>query len=127
MIVGVEYIIKNSGPGRVYDLMCLVEVPRTYLPFQIIENRKSNYSEKDDLFTDDCNLIAQFNLGSLKEGESVNVYINCNTTLYEYEYASIPGGKDSYDFGDKDLSLVDFIRVSWKSQQDRRCKHCQIP
>jgi hypothetical protein len=105
MIVGVEYIIKNSGPGRAYDLMCLVEVPQTYLPFQMIEKRKSNYSEKDDLYTDDCNLIAQFNLGSLQEGESVNVYINCSTTLYEYEYASIPGGKASYDSGDKDLSL----------------------
>lgn len=105
MIVGIEYVIKNSGPGIAYDLMCLVEVPQTYLPFQVIENRKSNYSEKDDLYTDDCNLIAQFNLGSLQEGESVNVYIDCSTTLYEYEYASIPGGMDSYDFGDKDLSL----------------------
>jgi hypothetical protein len=105
MIVGIEYIIKNEGPGGVHNLMCLVEVPQTYLPFQIIENRKSNYGEKDDLYTDDCNLIAQFNLGSLQEGESVNVYIDCKTILYEYEYADISGGKDSYDFGDKDLSL----------------------
>jgi hypothetical protein len=105
MIVGIEYIIKNEGPGGVDDLMCLVEVPQTYLPFQIIENRKSNYSERDDLYTDDCNLIAQFNLGSLQEGESVNVYIDCSTILYEYEYADITGGKNSYDFGDKDLSL----------------------
>jgi hypothetical protein len=105
MIVGIEYIIKNEGPGGVDDLMCLVEVPQTYLPFQIIENRKSNYSERDDLYTDDCNLIAQFNLGSLQEGESVNVYIDCSTILYEYEYADITGGKSSYDFGDEDLSL----------------------
>ncbi len=105
MIVGIEYIIKNEGPGGVDDLMCLVEVPQTYLPFQIIENRKSNYSERDDLYTDDCNLIAQFNLGSLQEGESVNFYIDCSTILYEYEYADITGGKNSYDFGDNDLSL----------------------
>jgi len=80
-------------------------VPQTYLPFQIIEKRKSNYSETDDLYTDDCNLIARFNLGSLQEGESVNVYIDCSTILYEYEYADISGGQDSYKFGDKDLSL----------------------
>lgn len=105
MIVSIEYIITNTGPGEVYDLICLVEVPQTYQPFQIIENRKSNYSETDDLYTDDCNLIARFNLGSLQAGESVNAYINCSTVLYEYEYADISGGPDSYGFGDKDLSL----------------------
>jgi len=105
MIVGIEYIITNTGPGGVDDLMCLVEVPQTYLPFQIIEKRKSNYSETDDLYTDDCNLIARFNLGSLQEGESANIYIDCSTILYEYEYADISGGQDSYKFGDKDLSL----------------------
>jgi hypothetical protein len=105
MIVDIEYIVANSGPGEVYDLMCLVEVPQTYQPFQIIENRKSNYSETDDLYTDDCNLIARFNLGSLQAGESANVYIDCNTVLYEYEYADISDSQDSYSFGDEDLSL----------------------
>ena len=105
MIVGIEYIIINTGPGKVDDLMCLVEVPQTYQPFQIIENRKSNYKETDDLYTDDCILIARFNLGSLQAGESAKVYIDCSTVLYEYEYADIPDGPDSYSFGDRDLSL----------------------
>ncbi len=105
MVVGIEYIITNTGPGGVYDLICLVEVPQTHQPFQIINNWKSNYSETDDLYTDDCNLIARFNLGSLQAGESANVYINCSTVLYEYEYADISDGPDSYSFGDKDLSL----------------------
>lgn len=105
MTVGIEYIITNNGPGDIKDLVCLFEIPQTYQPFQIIKSRKSNYSETDEIYSDDYNLIAKFSLGNLSAGESVNAYINCDAVLYEYGYAEIGDGAGSYDLGDKDLSL----------------------
>ncbi|MBA7652786.1 hypothetical protein ES703_60625 [subsurface metagenome] len=105
MTVGIEYIITNNGPGDIKDLICLFEIPQTYQPFQIIKNRKSNYSETDEIYSGDYNLIAKFSLGNLSEGESANAYINCDAVLYEYGYADIGNGPGSYDLEDKDLSL----------------------
>lgn len=103
MTVGIEYIIANNGPGDIKDLICLFEIPQTYQPFQIIKNRKSNYSETDEIYSDDYNLIAKFSLGNLLEGESVNAYINCDTVLNEYEYADIGDEPGSYDLGGKSV------------------------
>jgi hypothetical protein len=105
MTVGIEYTIINNGPGDIEDVMCLFEVPQTYQPFQIIKSRKSNYGETDDLYSDDYNLIARFNLQNLSAGGSAKAYINCDALLYEYEYAKIEDGLNSYDSGDRDLSL----------------------
>jgi len=105
MTVGIEYIITNNGPGDIKDLVCLFEIPQTCQPFQIIKSRKSNYSETDEWYSDDYNLIAKFSLGNLSAGESANAYINCDAVLYEYGYADIGDGPGSYELGDKDLSL----------------------
>ena len=105
MTVSIEYIITNNGPGDIKDLVCLFEIPQTYRPFQIIKSRKSNYSETDETYSDDYNLIAKFSLGNLSAGESANAYINCDAVLYEYEYSDIGDGPGSYDPGDKDLPL----------------------
>ena len=105
MTVGIEYIITNKGPGDIKDVMCLFEIPQTYQPFQLIKSHKSNYSKTDELYSDDYNLIARFNMGNLSEGESAEAYINCDAVLYEYEYVEMEGRPYSYDSGDKDLSL----------------------
>ena len=105
MTVGIEYIITNNGPGDIKDLVCLFEIPQTCQPFQIIKSSKSNYSETDEIYSDDYNLIAKFSLGNLSAGESANAYISCDAVLYEYGYADIGDGPGSYDLGDRDLSL----------------------
>jgi len=105
MTVGIEYIITNNGPGDIKDLVCLFEIPQTCQPFQIIKSHKSNYSETDEIYSDDYNLIAKFSLGNLSAGESANAYINCDAVLYEYGYADIGDGPGSYELGYKDLSL----------------------
>ena len=103
--MGIKYIITNNGPVEIEDIMYLVEIPQTYQPFQVIKNRKSNYKETDDLYTDDYNLIARFNLGNLAVGQSADVYINCDVILYEYEYADVSYETDSYYSGDEDLLM----------------------
>ena len=33
LTVDIQYTFTNNGPGDVEDLFCLMEVPRTYLPY----------------------------------------------------------------------------------------------
>ncbi len=104
--VGMEYIIKNNSPVTLENIICLVQVPQTYQPFQIIKNIRSNYSKKDDIYSDDYNIIAMFDLGDLEQGDSAEAFIDCDVTLCEYDYQEIEIEKfSSYNRGDSDLSL----------------------
>jgi len=103
--VGIEYTIINEGPGDIKDITCLFEIPQTYRPFQIIKSIKSGQGKTNDIYSDDYNLLARFDLGDLSAGESAKAYINCDAVLYEYEYAQIFDGEYSYDPEDSDLSL----------------------
>jgi len=102
LTVEIQYVFENMGPGDAEDLFCLIEVPQTHLPYQVVADRRSNYEEGDQLFNDEFNVIAQFNLGKLARGKSKTAYINCDVALYEYDYADI-GGAAFYEFGDTDL------------------------
>jgi len=101
--VEIQYTFTNNGPGDVQELFCLMEVPRTYLPFQEVMERRSNYREGDQLIQDGFNTIARFNLGSLQEGKTRTAYINCDTLLYEYDFAS-HGDTGDYLPGDSDVA-----------------------
>jgi hypothetical protein len=104
--VGIEYLITNDSPVELEDVICLLQIPQTYKPFQSIKNIRSNYSKKDDIYTYDYNIIARFNLGNIAPGDSAKAYVNCDVTLCEYDY--LDAGNEaysSYDPGDSDLSL----------------------
>src|SRR4030042_5329124 len=103
--VDMEYIITNNGPADIEDVICLLQIPQTYQPFQIINGYKSNYGKADELYSDEYNVIARFNLGNLSAGESAKAYISCDAVLSEYEYERIEDKILSYDPADKDLSL----------------------
>jgi len=105
LTVGIEYVITNNGPGDIEDVICLLPIPQTYQPFQIIKSRKSNYSKTDEIYSNDYNLIARFNLGNISAGESASAYINCDVVLCEYEYKEIKDRLYSYNPADMDLSL----------------------
>ncbi|MFC2145196.1 transglutaminase domain-containing protein [Actinomycetota bacterium] len=102
LTIEIQYVFENMGPGDVEDLFCLIEVPQTHHPYQVVMGRRSNYVEGDQLFNDEFNIIAQFNLGRLAQGKSKTAYINCDVALYEYSFAD-PGGATSYESGDSDL------------------------
>ena len=103
--IGIEYAIINKGPGDIKDITCLFEIPQTYRPFQIIKSIDSGPGKTDDIYSDDYNLLARFDLGDLSAGESAKAYINCDAVLYEYEYTQISDAEYSYDPEDGDLSL----------------------
>jgi hypothetical protein len=103
LTVEMQYTFTNNGPGDVQELFCLMEVPRTYLPFQAVMERRSNYREGDQLIQDGFNMIARFNLGSLQEGKTRIAYINCDSLLYEYDFASL-GDTGDYHPGDSDVA-----------------------
>ena len=88
-----------------------MEVPRTYLPFQVILDRRSNYDKEDRLIQDGFNVVAQFNLGGIREGKTKTAYINCDTLIYEYDYVRLEeaGG---YSFGDNDVEIKDLESLS---------------
>jgi hypothetical protein len=102
LTVEIQYVFENMGPGDIEDLFCLIEVPQTHHPYQVVMDRRSNYVEGDQLFNDEFNIVAQFNLGRLAQGKSKTAYINSDVILYEYDYADI-GGAVSYESGDTDL------------------------
>ncbi|MCD4670650.1 MAG: transglutaminase-like domain-containing protein, partial [Actinomycetia bacterium] len=64
--------------------------------------RRSNYQERDRLFNDEFNVMAQFNLGRLKQGKIKTAYINCDVLLYEYDFPDLEGG-GRYETGDGDI------------------------
>ncbi len=97
MTVGIEYFFKNNGPGDILDFVALIDIPQTYRPFQIVKERKSNYKKRDEVFSDEHNLIASFNLGELLEGESVYAYVNSDVTLYEYNYGGSGNREGAYN------------------------------
>lgn len=103
LIVEIEYTFHNNGPGDVEDFFCFMEVPRTYLPYQTVLDRRSNYQEGDRLFNDKSNVLAQFNLGSLKQGETKTAYIDCDVLLYEYDFPGLES-RGEYEAGDSDIS-----------------------
>ena len=103
LTVEIQYVFKNMGSGDIEDLFCLIVVPQTHYPYQAVIDRRSNYQEGDQVFNDEFNIIAQFNLGGLASGKSKTAYINCDVALYEYDYADL-GGNGSYEFGDSDIS-----------------------
>src|SRR4030042_3309843 len=74
--VDMEYIITNNGPADIEDIICLLQIPQTYQPFQIINGYKSNYGKADEFYSDEYNVIARFNLGNLSTGESAKAYIS---------------------------------------------------
>ncbi|MCJ7665727.1 MAG: PKD domain-containing protein [Actinobacteria bacterium] len=102
LTVEIQYVFENTGPGEAEDLFCLIEVPQTQHPYQVVLDRRSNYQEGDRSFNDGFNIIARFNLGELAPGESKTAYINCDVVLYEYDFDD-PDGTSSYKFGDSDL------------------------
>ncbi|GAG00557.1 unnamed protein product, partial [marine sediment metagenome] len=63
LTVEIQYVFENMGPGDVEDLFCLIEIPQTHHPYQVVMDRRSNYQEGDQLFNDEFNIIAQFKLG----------------------------------------------------------------
>jgi transglutaminase-like putative cysteine protease len=117
--VGIEYTVINEGPGDIKDITCLFEIPQTYQPFQIIKSIKFGQGKTDDIYSDDYNLLARFDLGDLSAGESTKAYINCDAVLYEYDYTQISDGKYSNDPEDSDLSLytVSEYYINSDSQQ----------
>jgi PKD repeat protein len=115
LTVEIQYVFENMGPGDVEDLFCLIEIPQTHHPYQVVMDRRSNYQEGDQLFNDEFNIIAQFKLGKLARGKSKTAYINCDVTLYEYDYAD-PDGAGSYEFGDSDL--LDYTKSEYFIDSD---------
>jgi transglutaminase-like putative cysteine protease len=103
--VNMEYIITNNGPEDIEDIICLIQVPQTYRPFQIIKSYKSNYNKMDEIYSDDYNVIARFNMGNLSAGESASAYVNCVAELCEYEYERLEDEISIYEPSDRDLSL----------------------
>ena len=101
--VGVKYIITNNGPVDIENIFCLIQVPQTYQPFQTIKNCNFSYNKTDEIYSDDYNLIAKFDLGSLSAGESKEAYFSCDALLSEYGYEKIEDEIYSYDPADADL------------------------
>lgn len=115
LTVEIQYVFENMGPGDAEDLFCLIEIPQTHHPYQVVMDRRSNYQEGDQLFNDEFNIIARFNLGKLARGKSKTAYINCDVALYEYYYAD-PDGTGSYEFGDSDL--LDYTKSEYFIDSD---------
>lgn len=104
--IEIEYTIENKGPGDLVNVQCRVEVPKTRLPFQIVEECSTNSKNVEELIDDMGNLIYKFSLKDIAEGESASVKVSCDVTIYEFGYKDYSDvSVTTYDPVDKDLEL----------------------
>ena len=103
--VGLECVITNNGPVDIENILCLIQVSQTYQPFQTIKSCNFSYNKTGEIYSDDYNLIAKFNLGSLSVGETAKAYLSCDAVLAEYWYEKIGNEVNLYDPADADLFL----------------------
>ena len=104
--IEIEYIIENKGPGDLVNVQCRVEVPKTRLPFQIVEECSTNSKNVEELIDDMGNLIYKFSLKDIAEGESASAKVSCDVTIYEFSYKDYSDvSVTTYDPDDKDLEL----------------------
>ena len=104
IIVEIEYILTNNGPGILNDIECFMRTPQTYYPLQIVNGIKPNIPETGEVFDGNWNLLTHFEFeDDLKEGETLSAKIEVDISMSEFDYIWNAGNNFSYLEGDRDL------------------------
>jgi len=81
----VEYFLENKGPGNLNEVLCKIEVPKTFEPFQIVGNCSKDSEDAREIEDSYGNLSYQYYLGNIIEGESASIKVNCDLIVYEFD------------------------------------------
>ncbi len=103
-IVEIEYKLINNGPGDLDDIKCLMRIPQTYYPFQVINGYTPNIGKTTEVFDNNWNLFANFKFDrELPEGESLNASVKVDVTSVEFNYLDFDSYNLTYSKNDEDL------------------------
>ena len=103
-IVEIEYSLINNGPGSLKDIECLMRIPQTYYPFQIITEYKPNNENTVEVFDNEWNVLVKFEYADeLLEGESLTASIEADVTVCEFNYLDFNGTEQDYSKDERDI------------------------
>lgn len=101
----VEYSILNDGPGKLSGVQCNIEVPKTWRPFQIINDCSKNSEDAEEVEDDIGNLFYHYELGDLADGEAASVEVIYDLAIYEFDDKGYDNISATFDADDEDLEL----------------------
>ncbi len=85
--VKIEYILINNSPGSLKDIECLMRIPQTYYPFQIVNGYETNIKNISEVLDNEWNELVNFKFeDELLGGESLTASIEADVTVCEFQY-----------------------------------------
>ncbi len=103
--IEIEYFLENKGPGNLNEVSCKIEVPKTFEPFQIVNNCSKESENAKEIEDDYGNIFYQYYLGDIIEGGSASVKVNCDLVVYEFDDKGYDNIFATFDADDEDLGL----------------------
>ncbi len=101
----IEYSILNDGPGKLSGVQCNIEAPKTWMPFQIINDCPKNSEDAEKVEDDIGNIFYHYELGDLAEGETASVEVTYDLVIYEFDDKGYDNIFTIFDADDEDLEL----------------------
>jgi PKD repeat protein len=101
--IEIEYILDNQGQLPLTDIECLMRVPLSYEPYQVINDITTSFPVSDEIYDNHKNKLLRFIIeDELAPGKQVSVLASFQVTANEFDYGLIDR-EISYDEDDDDL------------------------
>ncbi len=101
--IEIEYILDNQGQLPLTDIECLMRVPLSYEPYQVIGDITTSVPVSGEIYDNHKNKLLRFIIEEeLAPGEQVSVLASFQVTANEFDYGLIDR-EASYDEDDDDL------------------------
>ena len=101
--IEIEYILENNGQIPLKDIECLMRVPLSYEPYQLIEDMTVNVPIADEIYDNHRNKLLRFIIDEdLLPGQRTSVLASFKVKVNEFDYSNISQDLD-YDQDDPDL------------------------
>jgi len=101
--IEIEYMLDNQGQLPLTDIECLMRVPLSYEPYQVIGDITTSVPVSDEIYDNHKNKLLRFIIeDELAPGKQVSVLASFQVTANEFDYGLIDR-EASYDEDDNDL------------------------
>lgn len=108
--VKIEYSLKNISNITLRDIECYMRLPKTYYPFQTVNDYTTNIQEIDEVYDNNYNLFVHFKFESeLKGNERLTASAIIDIDSCEFIYSDIlKGGLDYQDYNSEDEDFLKY-------------------
>ncbi len=108
--VEIEYSLKNTGDTTLKDIECFMRLPKTYYPFQTVNEYITCIQETDEVYDNYNNLFIHFKFGDgLKGDEILTASAIIDIDSCEFIYSDIlKSGSDYKDYNREDEDFIKY-------------------